>query len=109
MPSWVPDAVIHSALLILARIWEERHRRKKTDTAALRKNIAALREAHSRLERQIKDLYTSFGLGEISRSEYRAVNGWYGSNKGGALPLSGSWHSRIRRTEPCAAVPTHPG
>ncbi len=52
------------AAVEMARIWEERHRRKKTDTAALRKNIAALREAHSRLERQIKDLLPHLGWGK---------------------------------------------
>ena len=60
------------AAVEMARIWEERHRREKLDTAALQKNIAALREAHGRLERQIKDLYTSFGLREISKAEYLA-------------------------------------
>lgn len=57
----------------MARIWEERHRRKKRDTAALRKNVAALREAYSKLDQQVKDLYESFGLGEISKAEYIAA------------------------------------
>ena len=61
------------AAVEMARIWEERHRQEKRDTAALRKNVATLREAHAKLKRQINDLYTSFGLREISKAEYLAT------------------------------------
>lgn len=86
------------AAVEMARIWEERHRRKKTDTAALRKNIAALREAHSRLERQIKDLYTSFGLGEISRSEYRAVKAAAIQKRDAAAKQLAEWEAKLENT-----------
>lgn len=82
-PEQVPEADILAAVLDglhtqamaaveMAHVWEERHRSKKRDTAVLRKSIAALRETHARLDRQIQDLYTSFGLGNITKAEYLA-------------------------------------
>ena len=32
-----------------------------------------MREAHAKLKRQINDLYTTFGLGDISKAEYLAM------------------------------------
>lgn len=86
------------AAVEMARIWEERHRRRKTDTAALRKNIAALREAHSKLERQIKDLYTSFGLGEISRSEYRTAKAAAIRKRDAASEQLAGWEAKLENT-----------
>lgn len=60
------------AAVELAHIWEEQHRSRQRDTATLRKSIAALREAHAKLDLEIKDLYTSFGLGSITKAEYLA-------------------------------------
>jgi len=54
----------------LSRLWEERHREQKKDTAAVKKNLAGLRETHQRLSQQISGLYESFALGEISKAEY---------------------------------------
>ena len=57
----------------LRRLWEEQHRTQKKDFAAMKKNLAALREKHGQLCRQIKGLYESFALGEISKPEYLAA------------------------------------
>jgi DNA invertase Pin-like site-specific DNA recombinase len=86
------------AAVEMARIWEERHRRKKTDTAALRKNIAALREAHSKLGRQIKDLYTSFGLGEISRAEYLTAKASAIRKRDAAAKQLDEWEAKLENT-----------
>ncbi len=61
------------AAVEMARIWEERHQQEKRDTAALRKNVAALRVTHGQLVQQIKSLYESFALGSISKVEYLAA------------------------------------
>ena len=105
----VPEADILEAILDglhvqamaaveMARIWEERHRRKKTDTAALRKNIAALREAHGKLERQIKDLYTSFGVGEISRAEYLTAKAAAIQKRDAASEQLAGWEAKLENT-----------
>ena len=105
----VPEADILEAILDglhvqamaaveMARIWEERHRRKKTDTAALRKNIAALREAHGKLERQIKDLYTSFGVGEISRAEYLTAKAAAIQKRDAASEQLAGWEAKLGNT-----------
>lgn len=86
------------AAVEMARIWEERHRRKKTDTAALRKNIATLREAHSKLERQIKDLYTSFGLGEISKAEYLTAKAAAIQKRDAASEQLAGWEAKLENT-----------
>jgi site-specific DNA recombinase len=83
------------AAVEMSRIWEERHQRKKTDTAALRKNIAALREIHSKLERQIKDLYTSFGLGDISKAEYLAAKAAATQKRDAAAEQLAGWEAKL--------------
>ena len=83
------------AAVEMAHIWEERHQRKKTDTAALRKNIAALREIHSKLERQIKDLYTSFGLGDISKAEYLAAKAAATQKRNAAAEQLAGWEAKL--------------
>ena len=57
----------------LRRLWEERNQTQKKDIAAIRKNLSALRETHGQLCRQIKGMYESFALGEISKPEYLAA------------------------------------
>lgn len=80
----VPEADILDALLDglhvqamaaveMSRIWEERHQQEKRDAAAMRKSIAALREVNNKLDRQVKNLYESFALGDISKTEYLAA------------------------------------
>ncbi len=56
----------------LRRLWEERHRAKKKDTASVVKNLSTLRETHQRLCQQINGMYESFALGEISKPDYLA-------------------------------------
>lgn len=79
----------------MARIWEERHRRKKRDTTALRKNVAALREAYSKLDQQIKDLYESFGLGEISKAEYIAAKAAATQKRDAASKQLAEWVAKL--------------
>lgn len=86
------------AAVEMARIWEEGHRRKKRDTAALRKNIAALREAYSKLEREIKDLYTSFGLGDISKAEYLAAKAAAIQKRDAAAEQLAAWEAKLENT-----------
>lgn len=76
------------AAVEMTHVWEERHRRKKRDTAALR-------EAHSKLGRQIKDLYTSFGLGEISRSEYRTAKAAAIQKRDAAAKQLAEWEAKL--------------
>ncbi len=57
----------------LSRLWEEQHREQKKDAAAVKKNLAGLRETHQRLSQQISGLYESFALGEIGKPEYLAA------------------------------------
>ena len=57
----------------LSNIWEERHKEKRRDTAALRKTLVALKENIEQQNQQIKALYESFALGEISKSEYLTI------------------------------------
>ena len=57
----------------LRRLWEEQHRGQEKDTVAMRKTLAGLREKHGLLCQQVKGLYESFALGEISKPEYLAA------------------------------------
>ena len=57
----------------LRQLWEEQHREQEKDTAAMRKNLLELREQHGQLCQQIKALYESFALAEISKPEYLAA------------------------------------
>lgn len=57
----------------LHRLWEEQHQGRKKDTAAMRKALSELRERHGQLCQQVKGLYESFALGEISKPEYLAA------------------------------------
>lgn len=54
----------------LRRLWEEQHRERKKDTAAMVKSLAGLRDTHQRLCQQISGMYESFALGEVSKAEY---------------------------------------
>ena len=84
-----------TAAVEMAHIWEERHQRKKKDTTVLRKNIAALRATHSKLERQIKDLYTSFGLGDISKEEYLAAKAAATQKRDAAAGQLAEWEAKL--------------
>ena len=86
------------AAVEMAHIWEERYRRQKRDTAALRKNATSLREAHSKLERQIKDLYTAFGLGDISKAEYLAAKAAAVQQRGSAAERLVELEARLENT-----------
>lgn len=57
----------------LGRIWAERHRKKKQDTAGMRKTLAALKGKLERQERDTKAMYESFALGEIGKADYLAA------------------------------------
>lgn len=57
----------------LRRLWEEQNRARKKDIADIRKTLSGLRETHSQLCKQIKSMYESFALGEISKPEYLAT------------------------------------
>ena len=61
------------AAVELERIWEEQHRQEKADAAAMRKNLSEMRENLNRQANRAKDLYTQYGLGEISKAEYLAI------------------------------------
>ncbi len=61
------------AAVNLRRLWEEQHRERKKDTAAMAKSLAGLRETHQRLCQQISGMYESFALGEINKAEYLAA------------------------------------
>lgn len=39
----------------------------------MKKSLAGLRETHQRLSQQVRGLYESFALGEISKTEYLAA------------------------------------
>ncbi len=51
----------------LRRLWEAKHKAKKKDIAAMKKNLSGLKETHEQLCHQINDLYESFALGEIEK------------------------------------------
>ena len=57
----------------LHRLWEEQHRERKKDAAAMAKSLSGLRETHQRLCQQISGMYESFALGEINKAEYLAT------------------------------------
>ena len=57
----------------LNRIWEEKHKETRRDAATMRRSLATLQENLERQNQQIKALYESFALGEISKSEYLAM------------------------------------
>lgn len=62
---------VHALMAVeLRRLWEEQHRGQEKDTAAMRKTLLELREKHGQLCQQVKGLYESFALGEISKLEY---------------------------------------
>lgn len=53
-----------------SHIWEEKNRRKKYDANAALKIITNLKEAQSKLENSIQELYEKFALGERNKAEY---------------------------------------
>lgn len=53
-----------------ARIWKERHSRKKSDAQGMRAGLAKLAESRTALESCTRELYEKFAFGEISREEY---------------------------------------
>ena len=79
-------------------IWEERHRREKRDTAELKKNLSALRAVRDKLERQIKDLYTSFGLGDISKAEYLAAKAAAIQKRDATAEQLAKWEATLENT-----------
>ena len=54
----------------LSQLWEEQRQGRKKDAAAVRKNLAGLREIYQRLSWQVNSLYESFAMGKISKAEY---------------------------------------
>lgn len=68
------DLRVQAALSVeLSRIWEEKHKGKRRNVEVLRKSIAAHKGVFERQDQQIKALYESFVLGEISKAEYLAM------------------------------------
>ncbi len=61
-------------------------------------DTAALREVHSKLERQVKDLYTSFGLGDISKAEYLAAKAAATQNRDAAAEQLAGWEAKLENT-----------
>ena len=57
----------------LRRLWEEQHKERKKDAAETEKALSELRKTHGRLCQQVKGLYESFALGEVSKAEYLAA------------------------------------
>ncbi len=72
-----------------SRLWEEKCRGAERDAAATRKAMIALKEQHEKLGQQIKTLYESFAMDEISRTDYLALkNGAVREREGIAAQIS---------------------
>lgn len=54
----------------LGRLWEEQQKKKRRSVTVTVKKLASLKEERSQIGQQIKELYESFALGEISKTEY---------------------------------------
>ncbi len=57
----------------LDHVWEERQDKARKGVAATARALSALKEKHSQQVQNIKDLYESFVIGEISKTEYLAM------------------------------------
>ena len=53
-----------------ARIWKERHSRKKSDAQGMRAELSRLDESRTAIESCTRELYEKFAFGEINREEY---------------------------------------
>lgn len=74
MDTLLVDLRVQAAMVVeLSHIWEEKHKGKRRDAAATRRMITTLKENLEQQGRQIKALYESFALGEISKAEYLAM------------------------------------
>ena len=62
-----------SVAVEMSRIWEEKRKRKQRSTESMQRSLTALKQTHERQSQQIKALYESFAMGEISKSEYLAL------------------------------------
>lgn len=68
------DLRMQAALTVeLDRIREEQRKGKQREAAVMQRAIPALKENLARQGRQLKALYESFALGEISKAEYLAM------------------------------------
>ena len=56
----------------LRRLWDEQHKERKKDTAAMKKSLSKLRKVHQQFSMQLNDLYESFFMGEFNKSDYLA-------------------------------------
>ena len=56
-----------------SRVWKEQHQQASKDVYAMKKKLVSLKESHDRQEHQIRGLYESFALGELSKAEYFAM------------------------------------
>lgn len=57
------------------QIWKQEQEKRRRGAVARLKAAATLKETKAQHERQLRDLYESFVLGEISKSEYLATKG----------------------------------
>ncbi len=59
-----------AAAVDMGKLYEEQHKNQQNSKASQLQNQAALKEKEGQLNREAKDLYERFALGEISREEY---------------------------------------
>ena len=62
-----------AAAVEFERIWAGRHRHVKENTAAMRKNLVAMKANLEQQNRQVRSMYESFATGEISKADYLAA------------------------------------
>ena len=79
-----------------ARIWKERHSRKKSDAQGMRAELAELAESRTALESRTRELYEKFAFGEISREEYLSKKRAAAEKKDGISRRMGELEAGLR-------------
>lgn len=62
-----------AAAVELSHIWKEQHQQASKDVRTMKKKLVILKESRDQQEHQIRGLYESFALGELSKAEYLAM------------------------------------
>ena len=82
----------------LGRLWDEQQRKDRRSVATTIKELASLKEERSQIGQQIKELYESFALGEISKTEYLAAKGAAIERKDTLVARIGELEAKLENT-----------